>query len=178
MDIAQVTQTDVLDCIRNRLLDKCGPLFYQDNVYFDDEPVPREAPPFDVCCSLAMSDGNFGTQGNNNLQQPPCLAMEHGYLYVTPMVKEGSDKPKQITDAILYDKRRGILCELKPRIMSALLTEQTGGVKYPWEPRMSDGTYILADKIKISGAGKPIKLTEHPFVACTLTFSISWVWKL
>lgn len=180
MQIAQVTQIDVLKAVRNRLLDQMPDFFGPDNLYFDDQPLPRRVPDFDLCCSLAVSNGVFGTEGYDRSTQPPCGIIEACHVYVTPMARMESEQPENLNLSLVYDETRGLISVIKPRIMSALLIDYSGtaGSRKRWEPRNGSGHAILADTLNLTGCTAPQEIEAFPFLGITLDFRVNWVWQL
>lgn len=180
MQIAQVSQVDVLKAFRNRLLDQIPDFFGPDNLYFDDAPLPRGAPDFDLCCSLAVSNGVFGTEGYERSTQPPCAVVEAGHIYVTPMARMESEQPHNLNLSLVYDEDRGLISVIKPRIMSALLIDYDGstGTRKRWEPKNSSGHSLFCDTLTLTGCTAPQEIESYPFLGITLDFRVNWVWQL
>jgi hypothetical protein len=180
MQIAQVSQVDILKAFRNRLLDQIPDFFGPDNLYFDDAPLPRGAPDFDLCCSLAVSNGVFGTEGYERSTQPPCAVVEAGHIYVTPMARMESEQPHNLNLSLVYDEDRGLISVIKPRIMSALLVDYDGstGTRKRWEPKNSSGHSLFCDTLTLTGCTAPQEIESYPFLGITLDFRVNWVWQL
>lgn len=180
MQIAQVSQVDILKAFRNRLLDQIPDFFGPDNLYFDDAPLPRGAPDFDLCCSLAVSNGVFGTEGYERSTQPPCAVVEAGHVYVTPMARMESEQPHNLNLSLVYDEDRGLISVIKPRIMSALLVDYDGstGTRKRWEPKNSSGHSLFCDTLTLTGCTAPQEIESYPFLGITLDFRVNWVWQL
>lgn len=180
MQIAQVSQVDILKAFRNRLLDQIPDFFGPDNLYFDDAPLPRGAPDFDLCCSLAVSNGVFGTEGYERSTQPPCGVVEAGHIYVTPMARMESEQPHNLNLSLVYDEDRGLISVIKPRIMSALLIDYDGstGTRKRWEPKNSSGHSLFCDTLTLTGCTAPQEIESYPFLGITLDFRVNWVWQL
>jgi hypothetical protein len=180
MQIAQVTQVDILRAFRNRLLDKVEDLFGPDNLYFDDQPLPREAPDFDLCCSIAVSNSVYGTQGYERTTMPPCGVMEACHILITPMVRMESEQPHNLNISLAEDRSRGLITVIKPKILSALIVDYNGttGNRQRWQPRNGDGYALLADDLTITGCTSPQELEPYPFLGITLDFRVNWIWQL
>lgn len=180
MQVAQVTQVMVLEAFRNRLLEQIPDFFGPDNLYFDDQPLPRQTPDFDLCCSIAVSNGVFGSEGYERTTMPPCGVMEACHIYITPMVRMESEQPHNLNISLVNDRSRGLVTVLKPRIMSALLVDYNGsaGTRKRWEPRDGDGNALLADTVVLTGCTAPQEIESYPFLGMTLDFRVNWVWQL
>lgn len=182
MQIAKVSQDQILESFRNRLIDAVPDFFGPDNVYFDDEPLPRQSPDFNYCCSLAVSNGVFGTDGSANPAQPPCFLNESCHIMVTPMVRMESEQPHNLNLSLVYDRTTGLVTQIKPRILSALLVEydasQTPAVRRRWEPKLSNGTAMLLNSLNITGCSAPQQVRDYPFLGMTIEVRVSWIWQI
>ncbi len=180
MQVSRTNQVEILEAFRNRLLQMMPDVYGQDNVYFDDEPIPRQAPDFDYCCSLSVSNGVFGTDGSLNTTQAPCFVHESCHIQVSPMVRLESEQPHNLNLSLVYNRTTGLIGTFKPKIISALMVDYDGtnGTRKRWEPLDGAGNSLLLNSINLTACSSPQQVRDYPFLGMTLDFRVSWIWRI
>ena len=169
------TQSDLLESIRDRLIDQLGELD-DTSCFVSDHPYPATVPHADVLCTVCPGSGTFdqGMFAGSGFHQ----VNEDATVIVATFVRQIADRSDEA--AVLFnDESRGLFRVFKPAILKALLVDDSSGTRVSWEP-VKNGFGILRDQLSpLSADFERLATTDGvPWVGLVLRFSANWDWEL
>lgn len=164
MNIAKVTQENVLMAFLDRIRDKIEDA-NQHNSWLDDNLQLPEQLPQKFGYAVAAGPSQYDTE----TQETVCDVFEESSVLVSVFTSVTTDHVRHLEDVIAKSKIS--ILKQKSKVLRAIIRASDEPNNFMrWMPTNENGDWMLTELPKIQAATAPTKLQSHPMIELTMTF--------